>query len=776
MKRYSNKNACVFPKVRIFGKLLIFSVSFTIFWFSLPQPLFQFPTSTVIENANGKLLAASVATDGQWRFAAPDSVPKRFAIAITTFEDQYFYYHLGFNPIAFLRAVWQNIAQGKIVSGASTLSMQVIRLSRQQKNRTFLEKIIEIILAFRLELSHSKSEILNFYATYAPFGGNVVGLEAASWRYFGRSAYQLSWAETAVLAVLPNSPSLIFPGKNENLLLKKRNRLLEKLYKNHQIDSLTCALAQLEPLPQKPIPLPQITPHLMTHVIRQGKKGQRITTTIDENLQRKITRIAQQHYATLKGNYIQNMAIVVSKVQTGEVIAYIGNVAESAEAADVDNIQALRSYGSLLKPLLYAAALQEGMLLPNMLLPDVPMQIAGYQPENYYRNYDGAVPASEALYRSLNVPAVWLQRQYSTQNFLQLIKKCDLTTFDKTANHYGLSLVLGGAEATLWELTQLYNRFAQQLNGKQRHHLLHYETSQKNTTTDTLPLSRASLWHTAQALTQSYRPDEWDFWKNFSTTQKIAWKTGTSFGLRDAWAIGFNAEYTVGVWVGNSSGIGRPNLVGVQVAAPILFQVFDNLPLAQKWFEKPSMPQLFICTKSGHKANAHCPQTLQSVPNFAEKTEICPYHQLVYTNADSSFLLNSSCASSAEMIAKKWFVLPVLQGYYYRQKHPHYKNLPPLAPHCQATTENPIAVVYPLPNTVVHLPQLAQNEYSELVLKATHTDPKATLFWHLNEKFLGKTTDNKHTQVVALPAGDYQLTLIDEQGNTQTQKIRVRRR
>jgi penicillin-binding protein 1C len=469
------------------------------------------------------------------------------------------------------------------------------------------------------------------------------------------------------------------------------------------------------------------------------------------------------------------MAILVTEVKTGAVLAYVGNVTNSTEAADVDNIQSLRSYGSLLKPLLYAAALHEGILLPDMLLPDVPMQIAGYQPENYYRNYDGAVPASEALYRSLNVPAVWLQRQYSTQNFLQLIKKCHLTTFNKTAQHYGLSLVLGGAEATLWELTQLYNRMAQQLNGNLFHQALHYETAQQSKM-DTLPISKAAIWYTAKALTQSHRPDEWDFWKNFSTTQKIAWKTGTSFGLRDAWAIGFNAEYAVGVWVGNSSGIGRPNLVGIQVAAPILFQVFDNLPTAKKWFQKPNMPQMAICTQSGHKAGEHCPQLFQNMPNFAEKTEICPYHQLVYTNTDSSFLLNSSCASSSEMTAKKWFVLPILQSYYYRQKHPNYRSLPPLAPQCQATMRNPIAIIYPLPNTVVYLPQLAPNEYSELVLKATHTDSKATLFWHVNDTFLGKTTENKHTQVVSLSTGDYQLTLIDEQGNMQSQKIRVRRK
>src|ERR1051325_7935443 len=268
-------------------KKIWLGISFVLFiWycFCLPSQLFKDPTSTVLEDKNGALLGAKIADDGQWRFPYDENVPDKFAKSIVEFEDKYFYRHPGFNPVSILRAFYLNIKSGEVKSGGSTLTMQVIRLSRKGQGRTVLEKIIELILATRTEISFSKKEILALYSSNAPFGGNVVGLDAASWRYFGRKPSELSWSEAATLAVLPNAPSLIYPGKNHQRLLKKRNRLLVSLWKSGEMASVSCLLAQSEPLPEKPFPLPQLAPHLLDRSTQEGMNGKVVASTLDATL------------------------------------------------------------------------------------------------------------------------------------------------------------------------------------------------------------------------------------------------------------------------------------------------------------------------------------------------------------------------------------------------------------------------------------------------------------------------------------------------------------
>ena len=359
-------------------KSVVIFILLTIYYFSLPRTLFQEPYSTVIESKEGELLGAKIARDGQWRFPAQDSIPEKFKKCIVYFEDEYFYKHPGFNPVAMVNAIKQNRKAGKVVRGGSTLTQQVIRLSRKGKGRTYFEKIIEIILSTRLELRHSKDKILELYAAHAPFGGNVVGLEMASWRYFGVQSNQLSWAESATLAVLPNAPSLIYPGKNQLKLLKKRNTLLLKLKNESIIDNQTYELAIEEPLPQKPYDLPQIAPHLLQRVAK-NQEGTRLKTTLDMALQNRVNQIAKYYYNQYKQNEVNNLAIIVIDVKTRNIISYVGNSpTDLNHQKDVDIVDAPRSTGSILKPLLYAAMLDEGELLPNTLIADIPTQISGY--------------------------------------------------------------------------------------------------------------------------------------------------------------------------------------------------------------------------------------------------------------------------------------------------------------------------------------------------------------------------------------------------------------
>ena len=401
---------------------------------------------------SGILLGAKISDDRQWRFPQINTVPDKFKKAIIEFEDRHFYFHPGLNPYSLIRALIQDVRKRKIVSGGSTITMQVIRISRKNKSRTFFEKFIEIILSFRLELTYSKNEILALYASNAPFGGNVVGLEAASWRYFGRPPEKLSWSEIATIAVLPNSPSLIFPGKNHEKLLNKRNRLLDKLHKAHFIDDIDLRLAKSEPIPGKPFPLPQLAQHLLERSITDGHKGEQVYSTIDVFLQSKVNEIIAQHQVKLKANEINNAAALVLDVNSGDVLAYIGNT-ESMNPQDgsyVDIITSPRSTGSILKPYLYVAMLNDGMLVPTMLVPDIPTQISGYVPLNYSQTFDGAIPAKRALARSLNVPAVRMLQSFGFERFNYFLKKLGMTTLNKPALHYGLTIILGGAEGKLW--------------------------------------------------------------------------------------------------------------------------------------------------------------------------------------------------------------------------------------------------------------------------------------------------------------------------------------
>ena len=422
-------------------------------WNLLPSPLFQVPYSTVLLDHEGTTIGIKAADDGQIRFQARGQLPGRYVAALLIFEDKGFLFHHGVDPVALVRAGIANLRAGSIVSGGSTLSMQVIRLSRKNPPRTIWEKVKEIVLTFRLEQSYSKQEILELYAAHAPFGGNIVGLQAASLKYFNRAPEQLSWAEAALLAVLPNSPALIYPGKNNHLLKDKRDRLLGKLHRYGLMDKDTYQLAIAEPLPQQLHKPPTTAPHLLTRACIE-RKGEACPSYIDRHLQRQVNEIVERHTNLLCQNYIYNIAVLVAHVPSGEVRAYVGNSPPRPGSGgnDVDIIQASRSSGSILKPALYAEMLQAGFILPRTLVPDIPSRFGEYAPSNFNRDFKGAVPAAQALAQSLNIPFVHLLQRYTYLRFYDNLKELGITTLHFPADHYGLSLILGGAETSLWDL------------------------------------------------------------------------------------------------------------------------------------------------------------------------------------------------------------------------------------------------------------------------------------------------------------------------------------
>ena len=764
-----------FKQLSITRKVILILITILViaYIFCLPRQLFHVPYSTVVTDRNGELLGARIASDGQWRFPPRTTTPEKIKQCLITFEDRHFYHHWGVNPVSISRAAYQNLKNKRIVSGGSTLTMQTIRLARNE-SRTFGEKFIEMILATRLEFRASKEKILSMYVSHAPFGGNVVGLDAAAWRYFGHSAEELSWAEAAMLAVLPNAPAMIHLSKSRQSLLNKRNRLLKQLYGRKIIDSSTYELAISEPLPDEPHPLPQIAPHLVSRFY-QERNGKYSVSTIDRGIQTQIENAAERWSNEFNRSDIRNLAILVIDIQTNQVVAYCGNVnfKRKQSGNQVDVIQAPRSTGSILKPFLYYAMLQEGSLLPHTLLPDIPININGFTPQNFSLQFEGAVPASEALARSLNIPAVTMLQKYGAPKFHTFLRQIGLKTINRPASHYGLSLILGGAEATLWDVTNTYaymGRSLLQLPQTECSLLLSdSENSEAVTSAKTTDIFQpGAVWQTFNALTEVNRPEEID-WKSIPSMHPIAWKTGTSHGFRDAWAVGVTPHYAIGVWVGNATGEGKPGLVGARTAGPVLFDIFSLLPPTQ-WFKRPGnvFVKTEVCRKSGHLKGRFCEETdtLLILP-AGLKTEACPYHHLITLSADETHRIYENCANLEPTIQKSWFTLPPVWEWYYRQHHPEYSPLPPFKPGCGEDALQPMQFIYPPMNARIVLPKQMDGSPGYMTAELAHGNPATTIFWHLDNTYLTQTQDFHKISLQPTP-GKHSLTAVDSAGNTVT--------
>jgi len=746
-----------------------------------PLPKFSAPLSTVVEASDGSLLGARIAADGQWRFPGSGNVPEKFEKSLLTFEDKWFRFHPGINPVSIIRALKNNIKAGEVVSGGSTITMQVARISRGNKPRTYRWKFIEVLSALKLEIFRSKKKILELYASNAPFGGNTVGLEAAAWRYTGKTSTDITWAEAAALAILPNSPSLVFPGRNQEVLKIRRDKLLKKLYERNYFDSLTLVLALDEPLLPEAKSLPSEAPHLTDHFYLTAR-GTMVRTTIDRALQMRATEILNNHQKDLAGNYIFNSACLIIEVETGNVLAYVGNSSlrdADLHGGDVDIIKSERSTGSILKPLLYAAMQHSGDILPNALIADVPTRFPGFSPKNFDQSYSGAVRAGSALSQSLNIPAVKMLQKYSPGKFLDLLHRTGFTTFTRPADYYGLSLILGGGETSLWELAGVYASLSRVLNGyltdgtyfKNDYHppvlIPENGDNTKNPDPDP-PLSASSIWLTYEALRQVNRPESESGWQYFGSSNDLAWKTGTSFGFRDAWAVGTTPQYVVAVWAGNASGEGRPGLTGISTAAPIMFDLV-NLLKSGDWFETPNedLTMINVCCRSGYRAGPDCPETvevqacvigLRSVP--------CPFHYVVHLNKSRTLQVNSDCSPPAEIINEPWFVLPPAMEYFYRKKHTDYKILPPVAAGCAASKNIPVMeFIYPTTGIKIFIPRDHTGKMTKVIAEAAHRNPATKVFWHLDEQYTG-TTQYIHQLEFFAGEGKHMLVAVDEDGNS----------
>lgn len=757
-----------------------------------PRPLFSSPISLVALDNRGGLLSARIAKDGQWRFEGSDTVPYKFERSILTCEDRKFHYHWGVDPMAMARATLKNVEAGHVVEGGSTITMQVARMADGNKSRTWWQKIVETLWAIDIEFSHSKREILSLYCSHAPFGGNVVGLEAASWRYFGRRAEDLSWAESALLAVLPNSPSRIHVSRNRPQLLEKRDRLLRRLCAQGDMDSTELELALGEPLPDTPFAIEGDSPQLIQRLAQESRSGATIKTTIDSDLQRQTQAIANSYRSLYAHNHIYDIGIMVAEVATGDIKAYVGNASQKSPTCMVDMLRAERSTGSILKPMLYAAMLSAGEITPKRLTADTPIDINGFTPQNYSHSYSGAVGADEAIVRSLNVPLVRMLTEHNVGRFMADLRQLGMTTLHFSDEHYGASLILGGAEATLTDVCGMYASMARRLNtynADARHgelgptdgiaalRLTACAPTAPTPQASATPLSPAAIWHTFRAMADLARPEEEADWQSFSSMRTVAWKTGTSYGSRDAWAVGVTPRHVVGVWVGNATGEGRAGMTGVGFAAPVMFDVFSVAERGETttWFEEPVEDEepVAVCRKSGMRASEICAEVdTVLLPRAAMATKACAYCRLVHLTADGKWQVNSSCESTADIVTRPWFVLPPGMAYYYSRHHSDYSPLPPVRPDCGNTSGRGIELIYPQEGQTVIRTRSFDGTLQGVVCEAA-APPDKRVFWHLDNSYIGET-EGDHVMAIEPERGRHTIAIVSEEGERATVNFSVK--
>jgi len=748
-------------------------------WMSIPLPDPPFPEDygSVVLDADGEVLHTYLAEDEQWRFRleAGDFSDKLEA-AVVMAEDRRFRSHPGVDVLSLVRAMIQNLRAGEVRSGASTLTMQVTRLMRP-KPRTVPNKLLEMMQALKLEARYSKDELLRLYLEHAPYGGNVVGAAAAGLHYFGRPPTRLTWAEAATLAVLPRSPTRVTPFRNAELLLERRNRLLEALHSGGKIDEATLRESLHERLPTRGFEMPVLAPHLSRRVASESP-GMRMHTTIDRGIQEALEALARRHGRWLGRQGIHNLAVLAVETSTGEVRGYVGSpeFSDGTHGGQVDGVLAPRSTGSILKPYLYALAFDSGVVHPESLLRDVPVYFGSYAPVNADHRFSGMVRAREALVRSLNVPPVFLLNEVGITKFHHFLRRAGMTTLFRPPSGYGLSLILGGAEGTLWDIVGLYRGLAR--DG--RFDGLAVFPDQHPTVGPQL-LSPAASRMTLEILTEVRRPDDDGVDRTlFSPRRRVAWKTGTSFGKRDAWAIGVTPDWVVGVWVGNFSGKGNSAIGGAAAAAPVLFAALELLPghTDGGWFAEPrGLRSIRLCASSGFRAGPDCRDVRNAFqPARAPSPPQCRFHRGFWIDPETGFEVCSRCWQSIEAQRDIRLILPPDAAQLMRRAGRPIDSSPPHNPRCGVSGGGrPLRVIYPGAGTTLLVPRDVDGKAERVTLRAAHTSADAALYWYVDGRFEGRTRTD-HALTLVLAAGDHRVEVVDQDGSAAHSLFRVERR
>jgi penicillin-binding protein 1C len=779
-----------FCALSVFALILLFMIMGKIF-FPIPMYRLKPMPSVIVFDRNGKILRGFTAPDQMWRIPADiKDVSPKLKIAVINYEDKWFRFHFGVNPISIIRALITNVKAGKVVCGGSTMTMQVARMM-EPKPRTIKSKLIEIARAFQLELSFSKDEILSFYFNLAPYGGNIVGSASASYFYFNKDQKNLSLGEASLLSAIPNSPTILRPDRtlnnkpNTHLLKQARDKVLGRLLENHKIKQQDYDEAINEPIPTERFPLPFNAPQLALKLKDMYPGVNKVMSTIDTDIQSLARDTLRKRLEPLKAHGVTNGSVVVMGTETHEVLAMVASADffDNISEGQVNGAMSPRSPGSTLKPFVYALALDQGLISPQTILSDVPVDYSGYKPENYDEKYRGAITVSEALRHSLNVPAINLTAKLGEEGLYDFLKNAGITTLAKPEEYYGLSIVLGGCEVTLLELTNLYAGLGDMGKFAPYKLIIEKEQDRKSrlfTKSDDITpphldktmtrslLREGTAYILTEMLTEVDRPDLPTCWESTVNLPKVAWKTGTSYAHKDAWSIGYTPQFTIGVWVGNFNAVGVPAIVGAEAAAPILFDLFNALSTRsnKQWYVKPSdIKDREVCSLSGMCMSPNCrnSKTEMYIPGVSPYQK-CDMHRAIAIDKETGMRLCSNCRIGRDYETKTFVIWHPEIATWLERNGVIVDKLPPHYIECSvvASGEGPV-IRSPSINSEYIIREGVDLEYQKILLEASISNDSRNLFWFVDSKmiFNGSPTD----KVFITPTmGNHVVMCMDDEG------------
>jgi penicillin-binding protein 1C len=743
---------------------------FTLNWvFPLPDNI---EYSTIITDSKGEVLHAFLTKDEKWRMKTElEEISPLLRKTIIEKEDKYFYSHPGINALAVGRAFAKNIFRWKRTSGASTITMQVAR-ALEPKRRTYFNKLIEMFRALQLEHKYTKNEILQLYLNLVPYGSNIEGVKSASILYFKKNPDHLSLAEITALSIIPNRPSSLVMGKHNDRIVQERNRWLQQFARDRVFTQKEIADALSEPLTATRGTVPQLIPHLAWRLKQQG--GDIIKTNIERNTQLKTEKLVADYVRILTLKNIRNAAVIIIDNQTHKVITYVGsaNFTDTIDAGQVNGAKAIRQPGSTLKPLLYGLCIDAGLMTPKTVITDVAINYNGYAPENYDKQFNGYVTMEYALEHSLNIPAVKSLQWLGKDPFIDKLAACNFVQVKKDQRKLGLSMILGGCGATLEELTGMYSIFAN--NGQYVPPQYTQEKFQQPGTGEKI-LTPAATFMINEILSQVNRPDFPLNWQSTEHMPKIAWKTGTSYGRRDAWSIGYNKKYTVGIWAGNFSALGIPELSGANIATPLLFKIFNTIDYDsdEEWFTQPADCDIrMVCSETGLPPGEHCENTVTDyfIP-LISSTQLCNNMQEIAISADEKISYCKTCQPESGY-KKKWYrtVTPDMQRYY-EERHIVYEKIPPHNPACERVfKDGGPAITSPRNGSEYYI---SKKHPEPLQLSCNVGNDVHKVYWYINNQFY--KSGEAHDRQFFLPEeGPVKISCTDDKGRNRDIWVRVK--
>lgn len=705
--------------------------------------------SQVVLDRRGVILSVFLNDKEEFHLKYDGEIPETLKTAVINYEDKKFYSHLGVDYPRIVKSFFNNLFGGKKM-GASTISMQVVKALEPAK-RTYFNKLIEIVKAYKLENEFSKEEILKIYLNNAPYGSNIVGYSTAIKMYFNKNVNDLSYAEASLLAVLPNSPGILNLKKNNDKLEAKRNRLLKTLLDRNLIDERQYKFSLLEKFPTKIYYYDKKAPQFSIF-LKNKYKDKIIKSTLDYKLQKKMEQIVFEYSSSMKNIGINNAAVLVLNNKTKEVLAYVASqdFNDKKNNGEIDGLQAKRAPASLLKPFLFALSIDEGLIVPDSIYPDVPIYFGNFYPKNSNNKFTGMVRIEEALTKSLNIPFVKLLSDYGVDKFYYFLEDNDKypeSSFDK----FGLSLILGTREMRAVDMAKLYMGLANYGEISDLKYVLDEEQPKTHK-----GFSKGASYITLDTLTRVVRPGN----ENLYTRERpISWKTGTSYGMKDAWSVGVSPDYTVLVWLGNFNQKPIFSLSGVETAGNLLFRIFNVVDLHSKTFEKPvnDLKEIEIDEKTGYRKFYEVESKKVLYPKDAKLLRISPYYKKIFVD-ENNIEIDSRNSNFDKRIEKIVIEYPIeVANYYFLNGVKENKS---------------VKIAYPSQDLKIFVPRDFDG-YKKISVKLYNPNNEF-VYWYIDESYIGFSNENE--KFLELDAGEHKLTIVTENGKTDEVKFKINKR